>query len=163
MTQDTPSFLVKVAIVGCGNRGTIYSSYTQYSSDMQVVQLADRSPMRLKALANKLSLDSSSCYSSWEDLLDAPKIADAVIICVLDKLHKQVAVAFANKGYNILLEKPMATELDDCKEVYEAVRRNNVILGICHVLRYTAYNQKIKEIIDSGVLGDVVGIQHMEP
>ncbi|ORX69361.1 NAD(P)-binding protein [Linderina pennispora] len=163
MTQASPSLPVKVAIVGCGNRGTIYSTYAQQSSRMQVVQLASRSSVRLRSLAKKLSLDDSSCYSSWEDLLNAPKIADAVLICVIDRLHKEVAVAFANKGYHILLEKPMATEIDDCKEVYDAVRRNNIILGVSHVLRYTAYNQKIKEIIDSGALGDIAGIQHMEP
>ncbi|KAJ2492025.1 hypothetical protein IWW37_001739 [Coemansia sp. RSA 2050] len=73
-----------------------------------------------------------------------------------------MAVAFADKGYHILLEKPMTTDLTSCKEVYDAVKRNDVMLAVCYVLRYTPFNRKIKQIIESGVLGSIVSIQHTE-
>ncbi|KAI8319602.1 NAD(P)-binding protein [Martensiomyces pterosporus] len=164
MTQETSSQApVKVAIVGCGNRGSIYGQYALLSAKMQVVAIADRSPVRRKAFQSKHQIPSEHSHESWRSLLDAPKIADAVLICVLDRLHKEVAVAFANRGYHILLEKPMATELSECQEVYQAAKSNNVMLAVCHVLRYTPYNRKVKEVVDSGILGDIVGIQHMEP
>ncbi|KAJ1964527.1 hypothetical protein GGI12_001372 [Dipsacomyces acuminosporus] len=168
MTQDTPSPSspqqpVKVAILGCGNRGSIYSQYALITDKMRVVAIADKSPVRRKALQTKHAIPEEHSHDSWEDLLDAPKIADAVLVCVLDSLHYEVAVAFAKKGYHILLEKPMATELSECYEVYQAAKDNDVILAVCHVLRYSEYNRKVKEIVDSGILGDVVGIQHMEP
>lgn len=154
---------VKVVIIGCGNRGTIYSSYAKVSDKMQVVAIADPSEARRKRIQEAHSIPEERSYLSWNSLLDEPKIADAVLICTADNMHSELAVAFANQGYHIMLEKPMATELAECQEVYQAVKDNGVMLAVCHVLRYTPYNRKIKEIISSGSLGDIVGIQHMEP
>ena len=71
--------------------------------------------------------------------------------------------ALADKGYHILLEKPMAVTSQDCRRIVEAVKRNGVILAVGHVLRYTPYMQKMKELIASGVIGEVVNVQHLEP
>ena len=81
------------------------------------------------------------------------KFADAVVIATLDHMHKEPAIAFANKGYHILLEKPMAPTLADCEEIVEACKRNKIILAIGHVLRYTPHYLKVKEIIESGKIG----------
>ncbi|KAJ2891536.1 hypothetical protein IWW38_003577, partial [Coemansia aciculifera] len=154
---------VKVALIGCGSRGTVYGRYALATNKMQVVAIADPSRVRAEKIQSAHEIPNEHCYSTWEALLEAPKIADAVLICTIDSLHKELAVAFANKGYHVMLEKPMATDLAGCQEVYDAVKNNNVMLAVCHVLRYTPYNRKIKEIIDSGVLGSIVGIQHTEP
>ena len=63
------------------------------------------------------------------------------------------AVAFANKGYHVLLEKPMAVTESDCVEIAKACENNGVYLAVCHVMRYFPPVVKIKEIIDSGVIG----------
>ena len=79
-------------------------------------------------------------------------------------MHKEAAVAFTNKGYHMLLEKPMATLLTDCKEITMASRQNpKQVNAVCHVLRYFAPCIKIKELIDSRIIGDVVNINHTEP
>jgi predicted dehydrogenase len=57
----------------------------------------------------------------------------------------------------------MAVTEADCRAIVEAVKRNNVILAIGHVLRYTPYSQAIKHIVDSGRLGRIINIQHLEP
>ncbi|KAJ2333695.1 hypothetical protein GGH92_008537, partial [Coemansia sp. RSA 2673] len=162
MTAE-PAVPVKVAIIGCGNRGFIYSSYALVSNKMLVVAIADCSRARIERIQSAHKIPDEQCHTSWESLLEAPKVADAVLICTGDSLHEELAVSFANKGYHILLEKPMATELAGCQRVYFAVKQNSVMLAVCHVLRYTPYNRKIKEIVESGVLGSVVGIQHTEP
>ena len=51
----------------------------------------------------------------------------------------------------------------DCRDIVKACKESGVILSVCHVLRYTPWAQKLKEIIDSGAIGDVVNIQHLEP
>ncbi|KAJ2722574.1 hypothetical protein GGI07_003217 [Coemansia sp. Benny D115] len=155
--------VVKVAILGCGNRGTIYSTYALVSDKMKVVAIADHNQTRLSKIQNDHSIPNDCCHTSWQSLLDAPKVADAVLVCIHDTEHEQVAVDFANKGYHILLEKPMAIDLSGCQRVYEAVKNNNVMLAVCHVLRYTSYNRKLKQIVDSGALGEIVGMQHFEP
>ena len=68
-------------------------------------------------------------------------------------MHKEPAIAFANKGYHILLEKPMAPTLADCEEIVETCKRNKIMLAVGHVLRYKPHYLKVKEIIESGKIG----------
>jgi predicted dehydrogenase len=63
------------------------------------------------------------------------RFAEAVIIATPDQVHVGPAVNFADQGFHILLEKPMATTIEDCWSIYKAVKRNNIILAVCHVLR----------------------------
>ncbi|XP_046879809.1 uncharacterized protein LOC124470113 isoform X1 [Hypomesus transpacificus] len=76
---------------------------------------------------------------------------------------KDPAVALATKGYHVLLEKPMAVSTEDCTEIVETCIQSGVMLTVCHVLRYDPVIRKIKELIDSGVIGEVIHIQHLEP
>lgn len=80
-------------------------------------------------------------FDTWEDLLAASaetiatigkRLADAVLIAVQDHLHAQVAVAFAEQGYHILCEKPMATSVKDCIQIEAAVKAGGMIFGMGH-------------------------------
>ncbi|XP_048732869.2 putative oxidoreductase YteT isoform X6 [Ostrea edulis] len=102
-------------------------------------------------------------FEDWREIAERGKFADCVVICTLDQHHKDPAIAFARRGYHILLEKPMATNEEDCREIVRVCKENNVFLTVCHVLRYTPWVKKITEIIDSGAIGKVVNIQHLEP
>lgn len=104
-------------------------------------------------------------FNDWTDVAALPKFADAVYICTLDQMHAPLVSAFSKLGYHILCEKPMATEISDCVNMVKEVQESghNTIFGIGHVLRYSPYNQAVKEVIDSGVLGEIINIQHMEP
>lgn len=99
-------------------------------------------------------------YESWEPLFARGRIADALLITVLDDLHAELVSAFAPRGYHILCEKPMATSVQDCVKMVKEVELSGAgIFGIGHVLRYSPYNRAVKEVIDSGVLGEIVNIQ----
>ena len=65
-------------------------------------------------------------------------------------------------GYDLLLEKPIATSIEDCEEIYEASVRLGRKVIVCHVLRYTPFYSKLKEIVDSGVLGEIVTMNTTE-
>nr|XP_033777288.1 uncharacterized protein LOC117348848 isoform X2 [Geotrypetes seraphini] len=112
---------------------------------------------------NMHSIDQNNVFEDWKEAVEREKFADAVIITTPDRLHKDPAVAFAKKGYHILLEKPMAVTPEDCEEIVSVCKENGVMLAVGHILRYYPVAQKIKEIIDNGMIGDVVHIQHMEP
>ena len=60
----------------------------------------------------------------------------------------------------MLLEKPMAVDERECEEIAEACFKNNTLVSVGHMMRYLPVCQKIKEIIDSGEIGDVVTIDH---
>ncbi|XP_059808079.1 putative 4,5-dihydroxyphthalate dehydrogenase isoform X2 [Hypanus sabinus] len=155
---------VKVLIIGAGNRGQIYSSFAKdFPERMKVVGVADCRQVARRNLQMKYSVADYNVFDDWRGAASQEKFADAVIIATPDRQHKEPAVAFAEKGYHILLEKPMAVTVDDCKDIIAACKKHNVMLAVCHVLRYSPAILKIKELLSQGVIGEVVHIQHLEP
>lgn len=154
----------KILIIGAGGRGSGYASYFKELPDRgQVVGVAEpRAPYR-ERLVNQHAIPANNVFTDWKEVASRPKFADAVIIATQDHMHTAPAIAFAKRGYHILLEKPMAPAPDECHAIVDAVKAAEVLFGVCHVLRYTRYTQKLKEILDSGTLGDLVNIQRLEP
>ncbi|MFH1614083.1 MAG: Gfo/Idh/MocA family oxidoreductase [Planctomycetota bacterium] len=155
---------VSLAVIGAGGRGLrAYGQYVQeHHRDAQIVAVAEPRDFYRSETAKLHNIPEKNIFTSWEHLLSCPKLADAVIISTPDRLHKDPAIAAAEKGYHILLEKPMSPTAKDCIEIVEAAKKNNVILAVCHVMRYTPFYKKVKEIIDSGKLGEIACIQHLE-
>jgi predicted dehydrogenase len=111
-------------------------------------------------------------FNTWKDLHAASaetikavgkRLADAVVIAVQDHMHVEVALAFAEQGYHILCEKPMATTLEDCIRIEEAITDAGIIFGMGHVLRYSPYSQEISNIVQSGALGQLINLVQVEP
>jgi predicted dehydrogenase len=155
---------IKVIIIGAGSRGKGYANYIARNREIaEVVGAADPDFNRREYVRDLFGILENTVFKSWEALVLKEKFADAVIISTQDAMHVEPAVACAQKGYHILLEKPMAPDELGCKKIADAVKKNNVIFNICHVLRYTPYTLKLKEILASGVIGDIVCMQHFEP
>lgn len=86
-------------------------------------------------------MDKTLVFETWQDLHTASaetlstigkRLADAVIIAVQDNMHLEVAIAFAEQGYHILCEKPMATSLEDCIKMEAAIKKAGTIFGMGH-------------------------------
>jgi predicted dehydrogenase len=155
---------VTIAIVGLGSRGlTVFGEYVrQHPEEASLVAVAEpREHFRSEAVRLH-PLRPENVFLKWEDLLARPRLADAIVITTTDRLHTAPAVLAAEKGYHILLEKPMAPTAEECIRIVQAAKTNRILLAVCHVLRYAPYYDRIKEIIDSGTLGDVCTIQHLE-
>jgi predicted dehydrogenase len=158
---------ITYVVVGAGNRGSVYALYAKENPSLaQIMGVADPSEYRRRAFLKAhqaQNIPAENVFSDWKELAQREKIADCVVIATPDSLHVEPAIAFANKGYHILIEKPMAVTAEDCRKIVKATKENNVILAVGHVMRYTPYTQKIKELVSSGVLGDVINVQHLEP
>jgi len=155
---------VKLAVIGGGGRGTGYARYAlKHPDECKVVGVAEPREYYRDNLVKAHSIPKKRVFTGWEEAAAADKFADAVIIATQDAMHTGPAVAFAEKGYNILLEKPMAPTPDECRRIAAAARENDVMLAVCHVMRYTAYTQKVKQIVESGRLGEIMSIEHLEP
>ncbi|KAM7412221.1 hypothetical protein PAMA_021934 [Pampus argenteus] len=155
---------VRVIVVGAGSRGEIYSQFASIHPErMKVVGVADPRKFARTKLQQQHKIVDGNIFEDWRHIVEREKFADAVLICTPDRLHKEPAVAFAKKGYHVLLEKPMATTAEDCTAIVEACTQSDVMLSVGHVLRYDPLIHKIKELIDAGVIGDVIHIQHLEP
>ena len=152
-----------VVAIGCGSRTKIYASLMASLGDQfSLVAVADPDPQRRLAI-KKICEDATILeFDSAEALLHETQLADLAIIATPDGQHCTQAIAAMRRGYDLLLEKPIATNAEDVAKVEREAERLNRKVVVCHVLRYSAFYQKVKEIVDSGRLGSVVSIQATE-
>lgn len=157
-----PGGPVRIALVGAGNRGQSYLTWVHANPERaRLVAVADPQAHRRDIVA--AGDPSVAHYADWRDLAAAGKVADMVIISTQDRDHMAPTEAFAALGYAILLEKPIAPTEDECRRIIQVVQGHDVMFGVCHVLRYTPYTDLVKSVVDSGVLGEVIDVQHLEP
>jgi predicted dehydrogenase len=155
---------VKLIVVGAGSRGTSYATYALHHPDaVQIVGVAEPREFYQDRLAEQHGIPPELCFADWRELTARPKLADGIIIATQDAMHVDPAVALTNLGYHVLLEKPIAPTEADCRRIVDAAKRNGTIFAVCHVMRYTQYTQQLKAILDSGRIGEIVSIQHLEP
>ncbi len=155
---------IRIAIIGLGNRGkdAYLTEFLRHAQDVEVVAVADTDNEKLNHVANILNLPKEMCFSSGEKLLKQPKLADAVCIATMDRQHVDQAICALNLGYHILLEKPISPEAEECRRLNAVAQKTGLHVVVCHVLRYTSFFKKVKEIMNSGIIGDVISIQAIE-
>lgn len=153
----------KIAILGYGGRGFHYAKLCKsMPSDFEIVAVIDNSKEKLGLAKDTAKLSESRLFSDLDSFLKSDKIADWLFICTQDKDHKEHCIKAMKKGYDILLEKPVACSVEDCLEIERTARECGVKVAVCHVLRYSRYYEKIKEIMDSGILGKIIAIDQVE-
>lgn len=154
---------VDVILAGAGGRGTNYTDCSFDDAKFRVVGVAEPREFYRNRVVKKHGIPPENVFTDWRAMAERPKFADAVIIATQDSMHAEPAIAFAKKKYGILLEKPMAPNEQDCRAIFDAVVENDIIFGVCHVMRYTLYTQELKRILDAGTIGEIVSVQHLEP
>lgn len=155
---------VSVIIIGAGNRGRTYSGYaSRFPDAMRVVGVADLNPERRDAMRKRFSIPEENCFSDFHEVFEKSKFADAVVIATPDNLHYEPCMMALAAGYDVLLEKPVAPTEKECRSILAQAHKYNRIVAVCHVLRYAPYFVALKQVVDSGIIGDLVSIQHMEP
>ena len=155
---------ITVAIAGLGSRGlqTYAKCLEKFSDRAEIVAVADIRPDRVKVAAEKYNVAPEKCFDSVESMLQAPKLADLMIIATPDNVHYLPAMGALEKGYHLLLEKPAARSVKECRDIAELAERKGLNVVVCHVLRYTVFYQLIKELIDKGRVGDIMNIEAIE-
>ncbi len=154
---------ITVVLIGAGDRGTGYTRLmNQLGEKYKVVAVAEPVESRRNQIRDWYGIPEEQCFLSWEPLLAQGKIADLAMICTQDQLHLAPALEAIEKGYDLLLEKPVSPEPEDCLRIARAAEKAGVKVVVCHVLRYTPFFQTIKDCIDSGRLGEIVSINHEE-
>ena len=150
---------ITFAIAGFGDRGSTYASMQDLFPDqMKVVAVADLDPAKVEKARKRYDLPPDRCFSSAEEMLERSKLAEVLVVATMDRQHVGHAIPALRKGYHILLEKPISPELSRCRELLEVARECHGQVIVCHVLRYTAFYNQLKELIDSGRIGNVVSV-----
>lgn len=155
---------ITAVLIGAGQRGAqVYSAYALKNPDkFEVVAVAEPNNERRNEFAVDHKLPEEKCFTSWEELLEQDKMADVAMICTQDKMHFSPTIKAIEKGYHILCEKPMSTNAEECVKMAQAAEKHDRILKICYVLRYAPFMAKLKEIIESKVIGNMVSMQYLE-
>ncbi|WP_337941685.1 Gfo/Idh/MocA family oxidoreductase [Parabacteroides sp.] len=151
-------------IIGAGSRGNTYALYAdRYPGSLQIVGVSDINEFRRKGMGDRFSVKASHRFGDWSEVFKQPKFADIMIITTPDYLHYEPCMKALEMGYHVLLEKPAAQTEKECTDILKQSRKYNRIVAICHVLRYAPYFKALKETVDSGKIGELVSIQHLEP
>lgn len=152
---------VKIVVIGAGNRTNKYLEYAALHPErLKLVGIVEPVEIRRSLVAEKFGVPAEACFSSFDDFFSNPIEADAVLIGTPEDKHYEPCMRAIEAGYHVLLEKPIAQTKQECLDILEASQRKGVIVGVCHVLRFHPYFMKIKEVIDSGELGQIISINH---
>ncbi len=155
---------IHAVLIGAGNRGAEnYAPYAlQHPEELKFVAVAEPLEERRKSFAEQHQIPVEMQFESWEPLLEKPALGEVALICTQDWQHTAPAAAAMRAGYHILLEKPMANKLEECKLLLQVSQETERQMRICHVLRYTPHFKKMRELLQSGVLGQIVDVDHRE-
>lgn len=150
-------------IVGAGHRGTLFGSFAlQHPDQLQIVGVADLSPLRRAQVANTYQLPPERCYPSVEALAAGPQIADFAINATMDHQHVPTSLPLLERGYHLLLEKPFATNEDEMWQLVDTAHARQRIVAICHVLRYAPFYAEVRRLVSQGAIGEVLSVQAVE-
>ncbi len=150
---------ITFAICGFGDRGSTYASMQKLFPDkMKVVAVADLIPEKVEKARKLYDIPAENCFASAEEMLAQEKLSDVMVISTMDRQHVGHAIPALQKGYNVMLEKPISPELSKCREILDAAKDCPGKIIVCHVLRYTVFYNTLKDLIASGRIGDLVSI-----
>jgi predicted dehydrogenase len=144
---------LKFAIVGAGTWGETHAHIYNDHPNVDLVAICDRNPARAREVAGKFNLPDSRAFADHREMLEKTEI-DAVSIVTPDFSHREIAVDCANAKKNILIEKPLATTLDDAEAIIEAVKKNNVRVMVDLHNRWSPPFAVTKEAIEKGEIGE---------
>jgi predicted dehydrogenase len=148
------------AIIGLGGRGSTYAHFIKYYGS-ELVAVCDPDTSK-KEIAKEHGMPEGGFYTDEDEFFAAGKLADALVISTMDNLHYREAMKALELGYDILIEKPIAMTLEECEKIRDKAIEVGRKVVVCHVLRYSPYYNKVKEILDTGVVGDIVCLEMTE-
>ena len=147
---------LRTAIIGQGRSGRdIHGAYLSTDPDrFSIVAVVDPLPERRKRAESEYGC---TVYPDYTGLLERKDI-DLIVNASPSKFHVPITLALLEAGFNVLCEKPLASSAADVDRLIAASEKSGKTLAIFQQSRFAPYFQKIREVIDSGVLGDVVQI-----
>lgn len=160
MTSPTP---LKLACIGCGARAQTYMQLAARQPDrFEIVAAADPVRERVEQICRLSGNPAFRAYPGAEALLSAGKLADVMLVATQDNFHFEHCRGALRQGYDVLLEKPISTRMEQVLETERLARQAGRRVMVCFVLRFAAFYRKVKEIVDSGALGELVSMQASE-
>jgi predicted dehydrogenase len=143
----------KVAVIGAGFMGSMHAAIFARELRAELVAVVDKNLDLARSVAARFP--GAKAYAGHDELIVAERL-DLVSICTPDHLHLEPALAIAEKGINLFIEKPIASRLEEGEAIVEAARRAGVKLGIGYLLRFDPRYSAARELIRAGKIGDPI-------
>ncbi len=144
---------VNIALIGAGYIADYHARGLQMQSDVEIVSVVGLPLESAKQFANKYEIKEA--VSSVEGLYKREDI-DAVIIGTPNKFHAPFAIEFLKNGKDVFLEKPMAMNSDEGKQIMDAAEKNNQLVMVGHMWRFDQEVNYIKDLVSSGKIGKII-------
>ncbi|MFQ7518728.1 MAG: Gfo/Idh/MocA family protein [Clostridium sp.] len=154
---------VKLAIIGTGLRGayTYAPLIAKYKDKCEIVAFVENKKGRRDLFLEKYPVDKDMVFDNLNDFIAHDKLADAVIISHYDLLHYDTAQVLLVKGYDVLVETPVANSLDGLVHLKEySLKNKDRLFMVAYNNRYSSFYTKLKEIVDDKKLGDLINISY---
>jgi len=149
---------IKIGAIGCGGMGlNIIKILLDVDERLQLVGIYDPDERSTKKTSEEIK-PSPKIYNSYQELVANPEI-DWVMIASWNSFHKEQTVAAFEAGKHVFCQKPLATNLDDCKAMYDAWKKSGKIFNIGFTLRYSPHYRKIKELLNEGAVGRIISME----
>ena len=146
--------MIRVGIIGLGVMGRNHARILDELDQAELVAVCDQSPEAL-SWAKKHHLGG---HRSYRQMLDNEHL-DAVTVAVPTRFHREVGMAALEKGLHVLMEKPIAANLDEARELVEEAKRRNTVFAVGHVERFNPGVREMKRRLVAGEVGRVFQIQ----
>ena len=140
---------LRTAIVGCGKVGHLHAKALSRLSESVFVAVCDTNLQRAQQFAAEYKVKA---YQDVEDMIASSGV-EALTVCTPHPLHAEPAIMAANAGVHVLIEKPLASSLQDCDAILNAAKRSGVRIGTTCQRRFYTPCQRIKRAIEAGKLG----------
>ncbi|MEM4789496.1 MAG: Gfo/Idh/MocA family oxidoreductase [Ignisphaera sp.] len=145
--------VIKVGVVGVGAMGFNHARVLYELSQQGLAELVGVVDINYDKALLVAKRFNTNAYSNHKELMGK---VDAVTIAVPTKVHKEIAVDFIKAGIHVLIEKPIADTITNAREIVEIAEKTNVIVAVGHIERFNPAVVKLKEVIDKGLLGEVI-------
>jgi predicted dehydrogenase len=144
--------VLKVAVIGCGYWGPNLIRNFSNASETDLHAVCDLDEKKLKSV--KITYPNVRITNNYLDILNDPQV-DVVSVAVPTAHHYRIVKESLLNGKHVLVEKPMTSTVEEARELVELARQKNLVLMVDHTFEYSGAIEKMKEIIESGELGDI--------
>ncbi|MFS0615070.1 Gfo/Idh/MocA family protein [Lederbergia ruris] len=150
--------MLNIAIIGTGAIAPAHvNAYLKFPDRCKIVALCDQYPEKAEKLKQEYQL-TADIVDNHKELLNRQDI-DLVSVCTPPYTHAEISIDFLNAGKHVLVEKPMASSLEECDAMNEAAHRNQKVLSIVAQNRFTTPMMKLKKVLDTKLMGPIVHTQ----
>ncbi len=146
--------MIKVGLIGCGKISVNHLLAFEKIDNAKIVAACDLNEENLKVVCDKTG---AVPYIDYKEMVEKEEL-DLAVITLPHGLHNESTCFCAEHGLDVFLEKPMGISSKDCKQMIKCCKKNKVMLWVGHLQRYMPGNMFAKQLIESGELGELVGM-----